>query len=83
MVGSYDTGEDFDVFFITDPADEIPASGADFPFQYRITILGYPREVDLEVEDGMGTFSILISHAPIILKLSPEGEGIHPPKLGP
>ena len=77
------TGENLNVLLNTDPAKQVPAPDAYFSLEDMVTILGYPRQVDLQVEDAMGTFTVFIGHTPIILKLSPEGEGIHPPKWRP
>jgi hypothetical protein len=34
-----------------------------------MTIFGDPGQVNLDIEDGMGTFSVFIGHTPIILEV--------------
>ena len=77
------SGEDFHVFFKTGSSQKISGSKAYLAFQDVIAVFGYPTKMNLKVEYSMGGFAVFIGHALIILKLSPEGEGNHPPKLRP
>ena len=68
VVRCHCSGKDLHTIFNADLTNEYLGTLTDVAFQYFVPVLGNPREVYLDVENGVGSFPILCGHTSIILK---------------
>ena len=54
MVGTDTTGDDLCILFVTDPANQLFGSEGHSPCQHFVAVFSNPRDVQLDVEGGVG-----------------------------